>query len=79
MIHITATAPAVAPLSAGAAFRAGSRLVALLRRAVGTVLEWQQRARERQQLVAMDARLRRDLGLSNIDLWCEINKPFWRP
>jgi uncharacterized protein YjiS (DUF1127 family) len=77
MFHgITATLafPVPAP-----ALRIGSHFVQGVRRAIATVLEWQQRGRERRQLASLDARMRRDLGLSNLDLWCEVNKPFWRP
>lgn len=61
------------------ALRVGFRFVQGIRRAGATVLEWERRARERRQLASLDARMRRDLGLSNLDLWCEVNKPFWRP
>jgi uncharacterized protein YjiS (DUF1127 family) len=49
------------------------------RRAGATALEWRRRAHERRQLAAMDARLMRDLGLTTLDVWSEVNKPFWRP
>jgi uncharacterized protein YjiS (DUF1127 family) len=72
------TTPLSFPVPAPA-LRVGSHVVQGFRRAVATALEWRQRAHERRQLASMDARMRRDLGLSNLDLWCEVNKPFWRP
>ncbi|WP_374301750.1 DUF1127 domain-containing protein [Ferrovibrio sp.] len=48
-----------------------NRLVALLRC-------WQRRTRERRQLAAMGSLAWRDLGLSDVDVRREVNKPFWR-
>lgn len=46
-------------------------LVVLLRR-------WRMRARERRELAAMGSLAWRDLGLSDIDVARETEKPFWR-
>jgi uncharacterized protein YjiS (DUF1127 family) len=53
-------------------------LLGALRCAAGTVRAWRQRACERHQIASMDARLRRDIGLSRVDIWHEANKPFRR-
>jgi len=45
---------------------------------VDTVLDWQDRARQRRQMAMMDDHLLRDIGLSRADLECEYEKPFWR-
>jgi uncharacterized protein YjiS (DUF1127 family) len=43
------------------------------------LLTWQQRARERHHLAALSDHMRRDLGLSEGDIFREVKKPFWRP
>lgn len=48
-----------------------------VRRAVGTVLLWQQRARERHALATIDDHGLKDLGLSRADVARESDKPFW--
>jgi uncharacterized protein YjiS (DUF1127 family) len=50
--------------------------IARLKRAIG---EWRARVKERTQLVGLDERMLRDIGLTKIDIWHEANKPFWRP
>lgn len=45
-------------------------------RGLQRLLLWQQRARERRELLAMDERLRKDIGISALDVWREANKPF---
>jgi uncharacterized protein YjiS (DUF1127 family) len=54
-------------------------LGALLVKASDTLLDWQDRARQRHRLGEMDDHLLRDIGLSRADLEHEIEKPFWRP
>jgi uncharacterized protein YjiS (DUF1127 family) len=39
---------------------------------------WAERHRERRMLFAMDGRMRRDIGISDADVWREARKPFWR-
>jgi uncharacterized protein YjiS (DUF1127 family) len=46
--------------------------------AMDTVLDWQDRARQRHNLLAMDDHLLRDIGVSRADLENEAAKPFWR-
>ncbi|MFQ5936329.1 MAG: DUF1127 domain-containing protein [Acidiferrobacterales bacterium] len=43
------------------------------------LLEWHERARQRQALLALDDRLLKDIGISRADAEIEGNKPFWRP
>jgi uncharacterized protein YjiS (DUF1127 family) len=40
---------------------------------------WRARHQERSQLLGLDERMLRDIGLSKVDVWHEANKPFWRP
>lgn len=44
----------------------------------GTVRLWRRRARDRAQLAMLDDRMLRDIGVSRVDIWGEIHKPFWR-
>ena len=53
-------------------------LSALLVKASDTLLDWQDRARQRHRLSEMDDHLLRDIGLSRADLEHETAKPFWR-
>ena len=55
-----------------------NRFGARLRTAVETVALWHQRARQRRQLVALDDRLYRDIGVNPLDAYREAQKPFWR-
>ena len=54
-------------------------LTGALRRFGGRVVAWQERARMRRGLAAMDDRLLRDIGLSRADVHRETEKPFWLP
>ena len=45
---------------------------------VMTLLDWQERARQRRQLLALDDRALQDFGRSRADAACEGYKPFWR-
>ena len=56
------------------AYRVLARVVAL----PDALYDWQQRARTRRQLMAMDDRLLRDMGISRYDALREGRKPFWR-
>ena len=53
-------------------------LSALIVSVTDTVLDWQERARQRHRLGQMDDHLLRDIGLSRADLEHESAKPFWR-
>ena len=56
----------------------GADALALLRTAAETVALWHQRVRQRRQLVALEDRLCRDIGVSPLDAYRESQKPFWR-
>lgn len=48
-------------------------------RSFGGILSlWNQRIVERQQMLAMDDRLLRDIGISREEMLREARKPFWR-
>jgi uncharacterized protein YjiS (DUF1127 family) len=53
-------------------------LSTLIVKVTDTVLDWQDRARQRHRLGEMDDHLLRDIGLSRADLEHEAAKPFWR-
>ena len=53
---------------------AGGAIVAL----VTALLDWQDRARERRQLLALGDRALQDFGRSRADAAGEGDKPFWR-
>lgn len=69
---IPTTAPALAP---HAWLRTGFTLA---QRALATLLMWQERERQRRQLMALDTRLLSDMGMSRADAVAEYDKPFWR-
>jgi len=46
-------------------------------RLVDFVLLWQERARQRHDLAALDARALRDIGISRETAMAEARKPFW--
>lgn len=54
------------------------RVGALAAYAVIKLIVWQERARERNRLAAMDDFMLRDIGLSRSDVARETNKPFWQ-
>lgn len=56
-----------------------SSLTGALARAVDAVLTWQERGRQRRQLMRLDDHLLRDIGLTRADVAAEWEKPFWRP
>lgn len=42
------------------------------------LLQFHERARQRQALMALDERLLKDIGISRADAQREASKPFWR-
>lgn len=56
----------------------GEGMLEALARLFEPVLIWQERDTQRRALAEMDARMRRDLGLSRADVEGEARKPFWR-
>jgi uncharacterized protein YjiS (DUF1127 family) len=59
--------------------RASDPSQTLLGRAAALLRGWRRRARSRMDLAALDDRMLRDIGITRVDVWREINKPFWRP
>lgn len=45
---------------------------------VETILEWEERRRQRLALQALDDHLLRDIGISRVEADGEGRKPFWR-
>lgn len=39
---------------------------------------WRRRARDRRELLRLDTRLLRDIGVTADEARCEATKPFWR-
>lgn len=66
-------------LPAGGRLALGRRLWNDFKALGALLLTWQGRARERQQIAALSEHMRRDLGLSDADIFRESRKPFWRP
>lgn len=46
--------------------------------ALAALLSWQERARQRRSLEALDDRLLKDIGLSRADVFGEATKRFWQ-
>jgi uncharacterized protein YjiS (DUF1127 family) len=45
---------------------------------VDLLLTWQQRARERRQLLGLNDQMLRDIGIGRAEVEAETSKPFWR-
>lgn len=54
------------------------RRASLWPRAAAFLALWRRRARERRQLLRMNELQRHDIGITRLDVWREVNKPFWR-
>ena len=50
----------------------------LMRKIIGTVSLWHERARQRRRLLQLDDRMLRDIGVSRADAVREADKPFWQ-
>ena len=59
-------------------FPAPKSPTSLAQRVVDGVLAWQERARQRHTLAALDDYLLRDMGITRADVSAETGKPFWR-
>lgn len=55
-----------------------SAFAGLASRIANCMSAWHTRARARHALAMLDERQRRDIGISGVDVWREVNKPFWR-
>jgi len=55
----------------------GWRFTNLLSRAVEKLYTWQNRTSERHQLMTMDDRMLKDIGVSRTQAEEESRKPFW--
>jgi uncharacterized protein YjiS (DUF1127 family) len=53
--------------------------LALLRRIGEFVREGRTRARSRDELLRLDDRMLKDIGITRVDALYEAGKPFWRP
>ena len=42
------------------------------------VLDWQDRRRQRRELLALDDHLLKDIGVTRLEAEIEAHKPFWR-
>jgi uncharacterized protein YjiS (DUF1127 family) len=50
-----------------------------LRHAIAMLVEWRNRARERDILATVDERTLNDMGITRARARFEANKPFWKP
>lgn len=66
-------------LAAGGQPALGRRLWNEVKALGALLLTWRSRARERHHLAALSHHMRRDLGLSDADVFRESQKPFWQP
>jgi uncharacterized protein YjiS (DUF1127 family) len=66
------------PLSEPWLPRAWRALHAALRPAAEAISTWRERARMRHQLLMLDDRLLRDIGITRLQARSEAEKPFWR-
>jgi uncharacterized protein YjiS (DUF1127 family) len=55
-----------------------ARLVPILRQLLALLTLWHARAQQRRQLVALNDRELRDIGLTRANVAEEFLKPFWR-
>jgi uncharacterized protein YjiS (DUF1127 family) len=74
------------PHGSGQVFRPGgtageiaSPLTLWVRRGLGQVAIWRDRARERRQLRDLSPAMLHDLGLTPAEIDAETAKPFWQP
>jgi uncharacterized protein YjiS (DUF1127 family) len=49
-----------------------------LKRILAALHQWRRTSRDRAELARFDERMLRDIGVTRVDVWREINKPFWR-
>lgn len=56
----------------------GPGATTLSRSLIGRIATWRARATGRRELLAMDERMLRDIGVSPSVVYAEARKPFWR-
>ncbi len=56
----------------------GEILLEAAARALRTLLTWQERDRQRHALAQLDARMLKDIGLSQAEVALELHEPFWQ-
>lgn len=71
-------AVAARPLLAPWLSRGFLSLRAAVQQAADAIATWRERARMRHQLLLLDDRLLRDIGISRLQARSEAEKPFWR-
>ena len=52
-------------------------LVRMIDEVVGTLRTWNDRAKQRRQLVYLDDQLLQDIGISRVEALYKYNKKFW--
>ena len=59
--------------------RLGPRLAVWTRRGIELVLSWQEVARQRRALLALNEHMLKDIGITRADAEREASRPFWDP
>lgn len=72
------TVVSVSLTSYGGGFQRRGRRLRAVSLLLDLLLEWQERARQRHDLRALDDRMLSDIGLTRADVEGECSKPFWR-
>ncbi len=47
-------------------------------RVVAVLAQWRERTKQRSELAHLDRLARRDIGITEADVWRELRKPPWR-
>lgn len=71
--------PALARRHPARRFGSSHRIIRSVLRMTAILMVWQERARQRRQLLELDDRMLRDIGVSRYDAEREASKPFWQP
>jgi uncharacterized protein YjiS (DUF1127 family) len=57
----------------------GARIFAAVLRLANTLGDWHDRAHQRRQLLSLDSRMLKDIGITGSEARQEGEKAFWRP
>jgi uncharacterized protein YjiS (DUF1127 family) len=68
---------ALHPPRHGTAFQLGRRVQALAVLACGRLLRWHELARQRRELLALNERMLKDIGITRAEAEREACRPFW--